>query len=120
MEGHLVHADGNGNLAVIALMFELGPDNPALDALWPSLPETAGDKASLAAPFEAERLLPPDRDYYRFSGSLTTPPCTEGVRWLVLKSPVPVSGEQVDRFTALMHHPNNRPVQPVNARPVLQ
>ena len=62
----------------------------------------------------------PKRDYYRFSGSLTTPPCSDGVRWLVMKEPVQVSQAQIDAFKAVMHHPNNRPVQPLNGRLVLQ
>jgi len=65
-------------------------------------------------------MLPSDRDYYRFDGSLTTPPCTEGVLWLVLKQPVIASKPQIDQFTKVMGHPNNRPVQPVNARKVLK
>jgi carbonic anhydrase len=59
-------------------------------------------------------------DYYRFNGSLTTPPCSEGVRWLVMKAPVPASREQIEAFAHVIHHANNRPIQPVNARPVLQ
>ncbi len=68
----------------------------------------------------AADLLPADRDHYRFNGSLTTPPCTEGVRWLVMKNPVPASAEQIEKFTRTMHHPNNRPIQTTNARPVLR
>lgn len=63
-----------------------------------------------------ESLLPAARDYYSFSGSLTTPPCTEGVRWLVMKQPMALSQSQLDAFKAVMHHPNNRPVQPLNGR----
>jgi carbonic anhydrase len=120
LEAHLVHADRAGHLAVLAVMFEDGSENAALAQLWPKLPDKAGAKQELATPFAAASLLPSTLDYYRFIGSLTTPPCTEGVRWLVLKTPVPASKAQVGRFASLMHHPNNRPVQPVNARPVLQ
>jgi carbonic anhydrase len=120
LEAHLVHADKKGNLAVLAVMFADGSENAALAQLWPRVPEHAGEKAALATPFAAAQLLPSKLDYYRFSGSLTTPPCTEGVRWLVLKTPVPASKAQSARFASLMHHANNRPVQPVNARPVLQ
>jgi carbonic anhydrase len=70
--------------------------------------------------FNVAQLLPARRDYYEFNGSLTTPPCTEGVRWLVIKKPVTASSHQVEAFSHLMHHPNNRPLQPVNARTVLQ
>ena len=65
-------------------------------------------------------MLPESLDYYRFSGSLTTPPCTEGVRWLVLKQPVIASGEQIDELKRAVGHANNRPLQPLNARVVLQ
>ncbi len=120
MEAHLVHVDKAGNLAVVALMFEEGRENSVLAALWSMLPDDAGKQHRLPVPFDVARLLPSSRDYYRFNGSLTTPPCTEGVRWLVLKTPVSLSKEQVAAFSKVLEHPNNRPVQPVNARPVLQ
>jgi carbonic anhydrase len=120
MEAHLVHADKEGNLAVVALMFREGTENKELAKIWPLIPKAANEKITLPSPVAAAQLLPPDRDFYRFNGSLTTPPCTEGVRWLVMKTPVSASKEQVDVFSEVMHHPNNRPVQPVNARPVLQ
>lgn len=120
MEAHFVHADKDGNLAVLALLFTEGAPNAALSAAWEKMPKAAGEKVALPAPFAAESLLPSNRDYYRFNGSLTTPPCSEGVRWLVLKKPASVSREQVAAFSAALPHPNNRPVQPVNARPVLK
>ena len=120
MEAHLVHADKNGNLAVVAIMFKEGAENNALASIWPLIPNNAAEQHALPSPFDVAQLLPSKRDYYRFNGSLTTPPCTEGVRWLVMKMPVPVSKEQVKAFSKVMHHPNNRPIQPVNARPVLQ
>lgn len=120
MEGHLVHADKDGNLAVVAVMFREGAENKALAKLWPLLPGSAGEKTALPSPIAATGLLPARRAYYRFNGSLTTPPCSEGVRWLVMKVPVSASRGQIETFAHLMHHPNNRPVQPVNARPVLQ
>lgn len=120
MEAHLVHADKDGNLAVVALMFNEGTENKALAKIWPFIPKNAGEKIALPSPFDAAKLLPPNKNYYRFNGSLTTPPCSEGVRWLVMKTPVSASQEQVKAFSHVMHHPNNRPVQPVNARPVLQ
>ena len=120
MEAHLVHADRDGNLAVIAVMFEEGAENAALTGIWPSMPANAGDKQALASAFDVSSLLPENRDYYRFNGSLTTPPCTEGVRWLVMKAPVSASKDQIEAFKHVMHHPNNRPVQPVNARVILK
>jgi carbonic anhydrase len=65
-------------------------------------------------------LLPHNRDYYRFSGSLTTPPCTEGVRWFVMKSAVASSDDQIAKFRSILHDANNRPTQPLNARVVLR
>ena len=120
MENHLVHADKNGNLTVLAIMYEEGEENAALAKFWAQSPKKGGDKAALAAPVDAASLLPAQLDYYRFNGSLTTPPCSEGVRWLVLKQPVTASKAQIAAFTTLMGGHNNRPVQPVNARPVLQ
>ncbi|EKB17868.1 carbonic anhydrase [Aeromonas veronii] len=120
LEGHLVHVSDKGEIAVVAVMFEAGKANPALAAAWGELPAKVGEIHPLKAPLSAEQLLPENRDYYRFSGSLTTPPCSEGVRWLVMKQPVEVSQAQIDTFKAVMHHPNNRPVQPLNGRVVLQ
>jgi carbonic anhydrase len=120
MEAHLVHADRKGNLAVVAVMFIEGEANPMLAEVWKRMPEKAGEQQGLPAGISAEGILPEDRGYYRFNGSLTTPPCSEGVRWLVMKNPVAASGEQIRAFAEIMHHPNNRPVQPVNARPVLK
>lgn len=120
LEAHLVHADADGNLAVIAVMFRQGKPNQALAASWAAMPEQAGGTATLATKVSPDALLPKNRDYYRFNGSLTTPPCSEGVKWLVMKTPVTVSAEQIDKFAKVMGHPNNRPVQPVNARLILQ
>jgi carbonic anhydrase len=74
----------------------------------------------MAARVRAEGLLPEKRDYLRLNGSLTTPPCTEGVLWLILRNPVMVSKAQVKQFTEVMGGPNNRPVQPLNARALLR
>jgi carbonic anhydrase len=120
MEAHPVHSDKDGNLAVVAVMLEEGAPNEALEAAWAKMPEKEGDTHPLTKAVSAESLLPANRDYYRFNGSLTTPPCSEGVWWLVMKQPVSASKAQIERFAHVMHHPNNRPLQPVNARPVLQ
>lgn len=120
LEGHLVHADKDGNLAVVAVMFQDGGANALLAKLWEKMPAKAGEKATLPAGLSAAQLLPADRDYYRFNGSLTTPPCSEGVWWLVMKQPVSASKAQVGQFSKTVGFANNRPIQPVNARPVLQ
>jgi len=120
MEMHLVHADKDGNLAVVALMFEEGAENKALAKIWPSFPANIDEKNALTSPFSAAQLLPANHDYYRFEGSLTTPPCTEGVRWLVMKKSASASQKQVEAFSHAIHHANNRPIQAINARVILE
>lgn len=120
MEAHLVHADGEGHLAVIAVMLAEGAENRTVADAWAVMPAGAGETQRMPAPIAAEGLLPAQRNYYRYSGSLTTPPCTEGVVWLVMKEPVTVSKAQLQAFAQVMHHANNRPLQAANVRPVLR
>ena len=120
MEMHLVHADASGEVAVVAVMFKLGAANPALTALWQNLPKEVGKPVTLSQKVDLNALLPASLTHYRFSGSLTTPPCTEGVRWLVMKNPLTLSQAQLTQFTQLMHHANNRPVQPLHGRVVVE
>ncbi len=121
MEAHFVHAAKDGSLAVIAVLMKIGAEKPVLGKLWKDFPVHEGEKNAVNHEVKAEDLLPENRDYYRFNGSLTTPPCTEGVLWLVMKQPVNVSEDQVAAFRKAMHdHPDNRPVQPLNARAVLK
>lgn len=116
LEAHLVHADAEGNLAVIGVMYEEGAANAELAKAWRQMPTHESEKAELQAAVSPAALLPADQRYYRFAGSLTTPPCTEGVSWIVMKRPMTASHEQIEQFAHTMHHPNNRPVQPINAR----
>ncbi len=122
LEVHFVHADDNGRLAVIGLMFKEGKENKVLAKFWDEMPAKAGKKAAIAGSLQSLDLLPANasKDYYRFNGSLTTPPCSEGVRWFVVKEPVEASKAQIDKFYKLMGGATNRPVQPVNARVVLR
>jgi carbonic anhydrase len=120
LEAHYVHLDKDGNIAVLALMFEEGKENSELAKIWKKMPKKAAAKSELKLENIASALLPENKDYYRFNGSLTTPPCTEGVRWLVLKTPVSISKEQVEHFLHTMHHPNNRPIQKTNARVIVK
>ncbi|HUH40769.1 MAG TPA: carbonic anhydrase family protein, partial [Castellaniella sp.] len=87
-EAHFVHADPQGALAVIGVLYETGAANTALNPIWAELPTQAGPAQPLKAAVNPADLLPANMDYFRFSGSLTTPPCTEGVRWLVLQKPL--------------------------------
>src|SRR3974390_2225987 len=120
MVAHLVHADTEGHLAVVAVLLNKGNANPLLDTLWKHIPaekEKAETPASVQV--NVKDLLPADSGYYTFSGSLTTPPCTEGVTWYVLKNPLAVSKVQVAAFARLYPH-NARPTQPANGREILE
>lgn len=120
MEAHFVHADKNHNLAVVAVMFEEGETNGTIADLWQQMPDQAGEQQELTSTVNAQALLPESKDYYYYNGSLTTPPCTEGVMWMVMKQPVSIAESQVSAFAGVIGHPNHRPVQPVNARRVLK
>lgn len=120
MEAHLVHKDAKGDVAVVAVMFDVGAENPELNALWAAMPEKAEQDAKITAAIDLNALLPTNKTYWRFSGSLTTPPCSEGVTWIVLKQPMTLSEAQLKKFTHTMHHDNNRPVQPLNGRVVVE
>ena len=120
LEIHFVHANTQGELAVVAMMFEQGTENPMLKRMWKRLPKKQGEKVVLKKSQPVNEMLPKNLDYYRFSGSLTTPPCSEGVRWLILKEIQQASATQISEFSKLMGHPNNRPVQSLNGRVVLE
>jgi carbonic anhydrase len=120
LEAQLVHADEDGHLAVVAVLFTTGADNPELKKILQQIPKEAGQKEGMASQVRADSLLPEKRDYYRVNGSLTAPPCTEGVLWLVMKNPVAVSETQVKQFSDVLGGPNSRPVQPLNGRAALQ
>jgi len=118
MVAHLVHKDFDGNLAVIAVLLEKGNEHPLIQALWNNMPlESGQDVEPAGLAIDVSHLLPPPekRAYYTYMGSLTTPPCTENVLWMVLKNPVQISKEQIGVFSRL--YPNNaRPVQPAHGR----
>lgn len=116
MVAHLVHKSADGKLAVVAVLLEIGKPNPVIKTLWDHLPLEKNDEvASPTAVIDINQLLPENRGYYTYMGSLTTPPCTEGVTWLVLKQPVSISTEQMSIFARLYRN-NARPIQPSNGR----
>ncbi len=118
MVAHLVHKNNEGQLAVVAVLLDEGASNPMIDKVWTYMPLDTGDRVRMPqGMLNVSELLPTDQRYYQFMGSLTTPPCSEGVLWMVMKQPVTLSKAQYKLFTQL--YPNNaRPVQPVNGRPV--
>ena len=116
MVAHLVHKSAQGRLAVVAVLLTVGGEQPTLQKIWSAMPGTRDrtrERADVA--INAAQLLPSDPTYYSYMGSLTTPPCTEGVQWLVMKTPVELSREQVAHFTAL-YPMNARPLQALNDR----
>lgn len=118
MVAHLVHRNPEGQLAVVAVLLDPGVANNLINKVWTYMPLDSGDAVRMPAGLvDLNELLPQDQRYYQFLGSLTTPPCSEGVLWMVLKQPVTLGREQIKLFGQLF--PNNaRPVQPVNGRPI--
>jgi carbonic anhydrase len=116
---HLVHRDEQGRLAVVALLLEPGDGNSVVQTVWNNLPLERGEGVDTRSVIDLNHLLPPDRGYYTFMGSLTTPPCTEGVLWMVMRQPVAVSREQIEIF-ARLYPMNARPLQAAGARMIKQ
>jgi len=118
LEMQLVHEGPIGQLLIISVLFEEGPSNAFLSTLWPHLPtspKTTTEKAD--ALINAAQALPLDKSYYFYEGSLSQPPCTEGVQWYILRQPAKLSADQLSAFTKL-YSGNVRPVQPLNERRV--
>lgn len=115
---HLVHMSADGKVAVVAALVREGKTNAALDPVLGKLPQAEGKKSTLAS-FNVGDIFPAHLGYYKYVGSLTTPPCTEGVRWQVLKEPIEASKGQIAAFRKL-YPMNARPVQPVNGRTIEQ
>lgn len=119
MEMHLVHKNNNGELAVVAVFFKEGKRNAELDKAWKKMPKNAGSKQMLAdASINAANLLPAHKEFGHFKGSLTTPPCSEGVNWFVMKEPIEASKEQIAQFNKVIGD-NARPTQPLNGRQIV-
>lgn len=112
---HLVHKSAQGGLAVVAVLFKQGHENAALKPVFAAMPAKEGEKTKLGGAFDPAALLPADKAYYAFDGSLTTPPCSEDVKWHVLRTPVEASAAQLAAFKKL-YPMNARPVQALNGR----
>lgn len=116
LELHFVHKNAAGRLAVVGVLYEEGGENKAMGPLWSQLPI---DKGQTGAPvrFDPATLVPKSHLYYHYDGSLTTPPCSEGINWFVMTQSQPVSSQQVDLFQSIVGF-SARPVQPLNGRVV--
>jgi carbonic anhydrase len=119
MVAHLVHKDPEGRLAVVAVLLDRGSAQPIVQAVWNNLPLEKGEEQAARVAIDPNHLLPQDRRYYTYMGSLTTPPCSEGVLWMVMQQPVPVSPEQIDIF-ARLYPMNARPIQAAAGRLIKQ
>jgi carbonic anhydrase len=109
MVAHLVHKDPEGRLAVVAVLLDLGSAHPVVQQVWNSLPLEKNIEQYAPTMVDLNMLLPEQRQYYTYMGSLTTPPCSEGVLWMVLKQPATISRDQISIFSRLY---------PMNARPI--
>jgi carbonic anhydrase len=118
MSVHLVHRNQEGQLAILAVLFDTGPANALIHKVWTYMPLDKNDAVRVPpGQLDLNQVLPKDMRYFQFLGSLTTPPCTEGVLWMILKQPATLSPEQLKLFGQI--YPNNvRPIQPLNDRAV--
>jgi carbonic anhydrase len=116
MDIHLMHKSEDGQVVGVAVPLKVGPANPAIDQLWKYMPpKNDGAHEISGVEYDPSGLVPPSTAYDTYDGSQTAPPCTEGVTWIVLKTPLNVSAEAVRKFSALYPH-NVRPAQPLNGR----
>ena len=118
MEVHLMHESSGGNVAGVTVFLRAGAANATVQKIWAHMPQTEGKELEVAGvEIDPRGLLPPNAAFYMYMGSLTAPPCTEGVTWFVLKTPVDISPAQIAQFAKLYPH-DVRPLQPLNGRAV--
>lgn len=115
MSAHLVHRSEDGQVAIVAVLLEKGTEHPLIQTLWDNMPLERDLEVAPEASIDLNALLPEGRAYWTYMGSQTTPPCSEGVLWMVMKQPVQVAAEQVAIFSRVFRS-NARPVQPANGR----
>jgi len=118
MEMHLVHQSDDGQYAVVALMIEPGQTNSEMAKVWSQIPDR-GETKTAGTQVSAANFLPQEQDYYQYTGSFTTPPCTEGVTWVLFDQSIEASKQQIDAFRSL-YPANNRPIQEFNNRRVME
>lgn len=120
MSMHFLHRSRGGRLVALAVLFRVGAENPALAALLPRMPPRGQSERVLPGTrFDPAQLLPAAHGYYAYEGSVTAPPCTEGVLWIVMKQPLELSAAQLTQL-GQMFPSNARPVQPLNQRVVTE
>ncbi|MGA8171677.1 MAG: carbonic anhydrase family protein [Methylocystis sp.] len=117
MEAHFVHAGAGGELLVLGALMQAGGSNDVFSTLMKAAPPTEGE-VELKQPLDAEALLPKSRHFFRYEGSLTTPPCSEVVNWYVFATPIAVAEDDIKTFAKLFPM-NARPLQPLHRRVLL-
>jgi len=116
MELHLVHQSDAGKYSVVTVMIKSGSENKAYEPIWEHLPALKGEKENITSlKIDEYDLLPANLSYYRYTGSFTTPPCTEGINFIIMSNPVELSKAQIEAFQAIYSR-TNRPIQPLNQR----
>ncbi len=119
MEMHLVHSNDAGELAVVGIFLVEGEENAALAPVFANMPADEGEPSAVdGVTVDAGMVLPGDQSYWRYNGSLTTPPCSEGVKWFVMTTPITASAEQIAAYTDIYSN-NARPAQPMNDRSMI-
>lgn len=117
LEMHFVHQNASG-ITVVGVFFTQGAANPSLQTIWDNAPKTVSTNTVAGLMINANDFLPKDLKYFAYKGSLTTPPCTEGVNWMVIKEPIEASAEQLRFLQKRLGGPNNRPIQPLDERSI--
>ncbi|MBC9719562.1 carbonic anhydrase family protein [Streptomyces sp. TRM66268-LWL] len=115
MEVHFVHKDAAGKIAVLGVLMDETPGLSPFASIWKTLPAQKGETRNIDQPDDLNSLLPQEHGSFQYEGSLTTPPCSEGVRWVVLRQVVGISPEEVNQYRKIFPR-TNRPVQPRNDR----
>ncbi|MGT2907750.1 carbonic anhydrase [Streptococcus dentiloxodontae] len=118
LEGHFVYKTDDGKITVISVLYQYGEENQELKQVWDNMPKSVDKEKELPDTVSVDKLYPENKDYYNFEGSLTTPPCTEGVNWIVFKNQETISKEQVEKFSKTLGFDNNRPIQDTNGREI--
>ncbi|MCF6410773.1 carbonic anhydrase [Pseudalkalibacillus salsuginis] len=120
MELHLVHKDANGKIAVLGVMIQEGEKSEKLASIWDVLPkEETREGIPVKEPIDLQGILPQDQRSFHYNGSLTTPPCTEEVKWVIFEEPIEMSKEQIQAFQQIFPD-NHRPVQSSNDREIYE
>ncbi|MBM7643807.1 carbonic anhydrase [Streptococcus loxodontisalivarius] len=118
LEGHFVYKTDDGQIAVVSVLYQYGKENKGLKEVWKNMPTKVNEEKEVSKSISISNLFPEDQDYYNFEGSLTTPPCTEGVNWIVFKKQETISKAQVKKFSETIGVANNRPLQDLNGREI--